>query len=280
MGDGVAAMRVLRSSFVMVTLVLTSLAAGAGVASAEPAVTVRPSAHLVEGSQVTVKTSGLPAGATARLIECDDFVVEVDVVGNCPDLVTVQADRRGRIATTVAVHDYVIKDFEFGARFLPVYCRADNCRIWVVWTDAAGTVNAVPSAPLEFRGSPATITATPTSGLLDGQRVTVSGTAVGGAGRRVVVAEEACFDIVQAAGCYGSVVLASTTVGPRGGWTVGTVQVHRFLADGTDCADAANILGACQLTARVLTADGGPDDSFGVARLGDPGVMLDFGAAS
>jgi hypothetical protein len=67
--------------------------------------------------------------------------------------------------------------------------------------------------------------------------------------------------------------LGSGTVRPDGTWGL-RVRVRRFLADGIDCAD--NILGQCQLTARILDGSGQPDDSFGVSRIGDPGVALSF----
>jgi hypothetical protein len=60
----------------------------------------------------------------------------------------------------------------------------------------------------------------------------------------------------------------------KGTWKVG-IRVQRFLADGTDCTDPG-ILGACQITARILDKAGAPDDSFGVSRIGQPGAPITF----
>ena len=70
-------------------------------------------------------------------------------------------------------------------------------------------------------------------------------------------------------------MLGSSTIQQDGSWGL-SARVLRRLADGTDCADTLNILGECQLTARILDASGQPDDSFGVSRTGDPGVVLTF----
>jgi hypothetical protein len=185
----------------------------------------------------------------------------------------VTSDAAGQVVATVTLADPVFRVEPFGDD-VPVYCRADVCRLFLVWTDTAGSTQAAASDPMEFSGSPATIDASPTSGLHRVQRVRVHGTAVGAEGRTVVVVEEACFAIVQGSGCYGTLVKGSGTVAPDGTYAM-PVRVTRYLADGTDCADPL-LLGSCQLTARILDASGQPDDSFGVSRIGDPGVRLTF----
>jgi hypothetical protein len=275
-----------RSLLVLVLAAALPLALAPAVASAAPAspavvsaptVTVTPHDNLRGGDPVVVKVSGLPASTAVRLVQCPFFDPFGDPLeqpycyGNTSSFTT---DANGALTTTVDVIDPVFVNEPFGDP-MPVYCRADQCRMFVAWTDASGTPQAVGSQKLKFTGLPATIAATPTDLLADGQRVVVTGTAFGAQGRKVVIVEEACYNMVQGAGCYGTRVLATGRVGPRGGWWI-PVNVHRYLADGTDCSDPDAITGVCQLTARILKSDGTPDDSFGVARLGRPGVQIDL----
>jgi Neocarzinostatin family len=264
-------MRVVRL-LALSAVVFGSVIAGAWPAAAAPSSTVTPSTGLAGGEQVAVQATGLPPGVSVRVIQCDQFNDDAEL--DCPDIASVVADGAGGVAVTVTLADPVFRSQPFGDA-VPVYCRADVCRIFLVWTDAEGSVQALASVPLEFVGSPATITATPTTNLRRRQRVQAAGTAFGAEGRTVMVVEEACFAIIQGSGCYGTLSLGSGTVRPDGTWAL-SVRVRRFLADGTDCADSGNILGQCQLTARILDASGQPDDSFGVARIGDPGVTLSF----
>ena len=94
------------------------------------------------------------------------------------------------------------------------------------------------SVPLRFHGSPATISVSPSTGLVDGQRVRLT---------------------------------AKDTF-------AATVPVSRFLPDGQDCTDM--FFEDCRISAIVLDAHGQPDDTFGVARLGDPGAYLSFAPES
>jgi hypothetical protein len=264
-------MRVVRV-LVLSVVVLGSLTAGAWPAAAAPSLTVTPSTDLAGGDQVAVQATGLTPGANVRVIQCDQFNDDVEL--DCSDIASVVADGAGGTAVTVTLADPVYRSQPFGDP-VPVYCRADVCRIFLVWRDAEGSIQALASAPLEFVGSPATITATPTTNLRRKQWVQAAGTAFGAQGRTVSVVEEACFSLVQGSGCYGTLLLGSASVRPDGTWGL-PVRVRRFLADGTDCGDSTNILGQCQLTARILDASGQPDDSFGVSRIGDPGVSLSF----
>jgi hypothetical protein len=251
-------------------LTLVSMGVGSGTAIADPGLTVTPTTGLAGGDQVTVRVTDLTPGASVSLIQCDQF--NNDVEYDCSSVASVVTDGTGAATTVVTLADPVFRIQPFGDP-VPVYCRADVCRIFAVWTD--DTTQALSSVPLEFLGSPATITATPTADLRKKQKVRVEGTALGAEGQTVDIVEEACFAIIQGSGCYGTRFLRSTTVRSDGTWA-SKVRVRRFLADGTDCADAFNILGECQLTARVLDASGQPDDSFGISRIGDPGVVLSF----
>jgi hypothetical protein len=234
---------------------------------------VSPKLHLSKGDQITVQASGLPPGTSARIIQCDQF--NDDVTLDCPDLASVPVNRKGGFATSVALADPVIRSEPFGDG-TPVYCRADVCRIFVVWTDSAGTTQVLSSQRLWFLGAPATIAVAPNTDLGPDQLIRASGTAKGAQGHVVELVEEACFSIVQGSGCYGTTPAVRTKVLGDGTWSRG-VTVQRFLADGTDCTDP-DILGACQVTARIIGSDGQPDDTFGIARIGDPGASIAFRA--
>jgi hypothetical protein len=245
-------------------------------AVATPSISVTPHDQLRGGEPVVVRATGLAPATAVRLVQCPFFDPEADPLDQpyCSDLATGTTDATGLLLTTVSVADPVYINEPFGDP-RPVYCRADTCRMFVTWLDSAGVRQDVGSKPLHFTGLPATLAVTPNVALQDGQRVVVSGSAYGAQGRTLVIVEEACYTMVQGAGCYGTRVLATSRVGSRGGWWL-KVPVHRSLADGTDCSDPDAITGVCQLTARILKPDGTPDDSFGVARLGQPGVQVDL----
>jgi hypothetical protein len=259
------------------TVADASPAAAGATAAAAVAVTVTPHDHLRGGEPVAVRATGLPAAINVTLVQCTFFDPFGDPLEQpyCYPQTTARTNASGVLAMTYTVRDPVFVNQPYGDP-TPIYCRADQCRIFVSWVDpATGTPMAVGSGKLGFTGLPATVTADPSTALSEGQRVVVTGTAYGGQGRTVVLVEEACYHQVQGAGCYGTRQLATGKVGPRGGFWF-SVKVHRYLADGTDCSDPDQITGWCQLTARVLTSDGSSDDSFGVARLGQPGVVLDL----
>jgi hypothetical protein len=247
----------------------------AQASSASPTLTVKPTGHLGAGSVVSVRMTHLPWNTPVRLVQCNQFDPNAinDESPYCPDLADTTSNGSGQVTDSVTLNDPVFVIQPFGDD-QPLYCRSQQCRLFAVWTNQAGTVKWL-SAQLWFTGSPATIAASPSTGLADGQRVHVTGTAIGASGRTVDVVEEACYDIIQGSGCYGTEALGSAVVGLHGGWSL-YVNVTRLLADGTDCADSANILGACQLTARVLTGSGQPDNTYGVASLGQPGASLTF----
>jgi hypothetical protein len=100
---------------------------------------------------------------------------------------------------------------------------------------------------------------------------------VGATGRRVVIVEEDCFAIIQGSGCDGSITLGSRRVDAHGRWQL-AVKVPRVLPDGVDCSHPDDFIfdSICQLTAHVLTCAGQPDDTFGVARIGQPAARLSF----
>jgi Neocarzinostatin family len=269
-----------RLSLVLPLALAAALGAGVGVvapsagavsATDAPTVTVTPSTGVAGGDVVTVDATGLAPDVAVRLIQCD--VYTGDPEQDCYPSTTVTADGAGTLSTSVTLADPVFRSEPFGDP-TPVYCRADACRIFAVWSDASGEQVAA-SDPLVFTGSPATITATPSSELRRRQWVRVQGTAYGAEGHAVVIVEEACFSIVQGSGCYGTIVKGVGTIAADGTYAL-RVRATRYLADGTDCADALNILGQCELSAQILDATGQPDDTFGLSQRGQPAAWLTF----
>ena len=258
----------------LVAVLVTASVLATGQADAASNVQVTPSANLAGEDVVRVRASGLPPEVPVRIIQCDQFNDDIEL--DCPIISTAVTDPAGGIEEQITVDDPVIRAQPFGDG-APVYCRADQCRIFVVWADAAGSTQFEASAALKFRGSPATIAGMPSSDLMDGQVVHVSGTAKGAGQQSIEVVEEACFAMVQGSGCYGTLPAASTIAAGNGRWSLDIV-VHSVLSDGKDCR--GDILGQCQLTARVLGDDGIPDDSFGISRIGDPGQLISFQAGT
>jgi hypothetical protein len=146
-----------------------------------PRVTVNPFAGLHDGDQVTVAARGLPAHTAVTIVECDTPTQyqEDDFFNGCLlGLATATTDSAGRLrvsATVPAVTDYY-QDPD--ANPDPEYCRDDMCRVFVEWTDAGGH-ESVGTRPMHFVGSPATIAISPSTGLTDGIRVRVTGSAKG-----------------------------------------------------------------------------------------------------
>jgi hypothetical protein len=262
-------MRIVRVIMLCAALLTTS-AVTAESAAADPTIQVLPSTGLAAGDTISVTSTGVTPSAAVRVIQCDVFVSSPD--SDCYDRATTTADSVGDVLINVTVADPVYRAQAFGDP-TPVYCRADACRIFLVWDDASGVQQVLASDALEFTGSPATIGANPGTDLHKRQRVLVNGTVYGAEGNTVRILEEACFAIVQGSGCYGEMPAVTTTVRSDGTY-VAHYRVQRFLADGTDCA--GDILGACELTAVVLDASGNPDDTFGLWRIGQPAAWLSF----
>jgi hypothetical protein len=260
--------------FLLFALMLFPLLSTPAHAQEPAGVDVTPSTGLASGDVVHVAATGLPPGVTVELMQCDVFFDNVDQDCFPTTFVTIADD--GMLSQDVTLSDPVYQNREFGDP-QPVYCRADTCHIFVVWNRSpeTGGTQVLSSDALEFTGSPATLTVSPSTDLKKKQKVQVVGTAFGAEGQAVQVFEEACFSIVQGSGCYGASLLGSTVVAADGTWTIGRVRVTRFLADGTDCTDPG-ILGACEVSASILDATGTPDDSFGVSLRGQPAVFLTF----
>jgi len=244
--------------------------AGAAAASA-PGVTVTPSSRLSGGDTVSVSGWGLTPRAGVQVIQCDVFTGDPEQ--DCWPRVTTTSGAHGGVHVQVSLLDPVYRTMPEGDP-KPIYCRADSCRIFLVWTDASGTQRVLQSSRLFFVGSPATIKATPATDLPASRLVKVTGTAFGANGHTVKVHEAACYSIVQGSGCYGDYSAVSSRVRSDGTYSV-SYRVHRYLIDGTDCA-SQDILGACELTVAVLDGARQADDSFGVSRRGQPAAWLQF----
>ena len=265
-------MRVAAMIAAVAALLSVSMLAVSTPARADPTVSVVPSTGLARGDVVRVSASGLEPLAAVRVIQCDVFLDNPDE--ECFDNTTTTADPTGGVSLDVTLGDPVFHAQEFGDP-KPVYCKSDTCHIFLVWFDANGVQQVASSDALEFTGSPATISASPSTDLRKTQRVAVQGTAIGAEGRRVQIVEEACFGIVQGSGCYGALPAVTTTVRADGTFST-HYRVKRFLSDGTDCT--GDILGFCELSVIVPDAAGNPDDTFGISRIGQPAVALSFSA--
>ncbi len=240
------------------------------VVSAGPVVTVSPAVALAGGDVVKVTAAGITPSASVQVIQCDTY--DGDPEDDCSPTVTTAASGTGHVTVNLTLADPVFRSQEFGDS-VPVYCRADRCRVFLAWTDAGGDQRDISSAPLKFKGAPATIAVSTSMNLHGRQLVGVRGSAFGARGHKVMVLEEACYAIIQGSGCYGQLPVVSGVVTSKGRYFV-RYRVRQFLADGTDCDDPG-ILGSCELSVIVLTR-GQPDNSYGLSSVGHPAAQITF----
>jgi hypothetical protein len=254
------------------TVITSSSATAAPTTPAAAHVSVHPSHGLDIYSVVTVSATGIAHDTTVNVIECDVPTTQTDDgAQGCAAIATPTTNARGALSVSLNAQDPVYRYEPFGDP-VPIYCRADVCRFFVEWTSADGVLHSVATAAMHFKGSPATIAASPSTGLADETRVHVTGSAKGSSGRYVTIVEESCFQIIQGDACLGAIPL--TTVELRGNDTYSaSVPVFRYLGDGEDCVGSFY---GCQLSVTVLNSDGEPDDTFGVSRLGQPNVAIAF----
>jgi Neocarzinostatin family len=229
-----------------------------------------PSKGLAGGETVRVTGTGITPLASVQVIQCE--APDGDPADFCAPALTTTASSSGTVSVQLTLTDPVWLAQEIGDS-IPIYCRADQCRVLLSWTDGEGQQQTLVSPRLYFTGAPATITVNQSANLHGHQLVGVRGTAFGAQGHQFEVLEEACYAIVQGSGCYGALPAADGTVGSNGRYYV-HYRVLQHLADGTDCNDPG-ILGQCELTVVILT-NGKPDDSFGVSSVGQPMVDITF----
>ncbi|MEU8191446.1 hypothetical protein [Micromonospora carbonacea] len=260
-------------SAVVLAVGLVAVSPPAPAASAQldpaPSVTARPAAGLSASSVVRVTATGLPGKTEVDIVQCDQETYDDDGsrIG-CPVVHTTTTSRLGRISERVNASARVYRSRPYGDDE-PVYCRADICRFLVEWV-VDGVRHSVATAPLEFTGDPATITATPNSGLVDGQPVEVAGTAKGSPSRYVAIVQTACFDIIQGSGCYDDTPLATVPLTEDDTFTA-SVNVRYWPSCAPD-----DFMTTCELHVVVYDAQGQPDGSFGSGWSGPHRASLGF----
>jgi hypothetical protein len=150
-GGGAAGETVkIKALLTVVLVLLVGVVTAPPAAAAEPAVTVSPSTGLEEGTQLSVRGSGLPAGVEVSVTECD-HVYEDDqggLLSACPTLATVTVSARGTVKADVGAVG-VTSRREFGAE-VPVYCNQNTCRVFLVWDDPDQGKSSVGSGILEY----------------------------------------------------------------------------------------------------------------------------------
>lgn len=244
------------------------------------AVYVSPHRGLQNGDRVAVWATGLPKATPVRVQQCNVFDDSIPASWGCPDLAVVTTSRFGTLFTTVVLRDPLMYNDGGPGAGRAVYCRADTCRIGLLTLPNENDEDQVlaQSAPLIFRGSPATVTAQPSTDLADYQWVHVTGTAYGAEGRLVRVVEHSCYEIIQGTGCYAEAAAVWTRVGSRGGYSVWYLARRILMSDDTpvDCNGTDDFLLRCVISAAVYRRDGTPDNSFGMESYGEPMVDISF----
>ncbi|MFI7436894.1 neocarzinostatin apoprotein domain-containing protein [Micromonospora haikouensis] len=235
---------------------------------AAPSVTARPASGLSASSVVRVTATGLPRKTEVAIVQCDTAAYDDGSRIGCPVVHTATTSGLGRISERVNVSITVYRSRPYGDDE-PVYCRADICRFFVEWV-VDGDRQSVATAALEFTGDPATITATPNSGLVDGQPVEVTGTAKGSPSRYVTIIQTACYDIIQGSGCFDDTPLATVPLTEDDTFTT-SVNVRYWPSCAPD-----DFMTTCELHVVVYDAQGQPDGSFGSGWSGPHSAYLGF----
>lgn len=246
-------------------LVVLVLAMTAGLVACDPPAgsgvkltAVTEATGLDPGDVVEVRVAGADPGQTVELFQC--------VVVECLPTSSVKAtaDQNGAVTVrwpVAGTAGATTWDWPYPAK--SASCRPPtSCRLFVAtgrgqYGEPTGVAST--SVALGLTGRQVRFTATPTQGLRGGQVITVTGTALGAAGRKVRIARMDHFlprneESLTKVG--GSVFV---TVRPDGSFS-GT---YRLPTTGADCSDGEPTR-ACEITAWVLKADGSAiDPSFG-----------------
>jgi hypothetical protein len=144
--------------------VVAVLVATAGVASAAPLVTITPNTGLQDGQVVQVHAEGYPAGDTVQINECGPNSA-------CRTLQTATITGAGTLDLPVVAHAQIRPAHGSSQSFLPTDCNG-GCNLGVLDSPA----NIAEGGPLTFVDGVTILegaTATPASGLHDGQSVHV-----------------------------------------------------------------------------------------------------------
>lgn len=218
-------MRCLAVAVAATVFTLGGHTAVASAAPPAPGVWVSPGTGLEAGDPVRVTARGLPAAMTVTVFLCqwpaDEWSWCETSLGRATTTV------RGTLSLRVRVADPVYYTPDPAIQPQPIYCRADTCRVFVTWTDATGAPVSVGSAPLEFTGSPATVTASPDTDLQDLQQVRVTGTAYGSHAGSVQIWQHECASHFGEVACWSDVLLATVPL-RRDDTFAATVRVHKY----------------------------------------------------
>lgn len=214
-----------------------------------PTLTADPSTGLLDGQSISVSGSGLGSKNDELLAEC--VTGATSPVESC-DVETadsVKTDGSGSFTTSYTA----VRMIEVGGSSSTVDCAtADACILVVI----DGNLSILAGTPISFADVvvvPPTVTAVPDTGLLDGQKITVSGTDWSPGGRigltECAVAGSVCEFTTSTTG-HGIIVGSAGTFS-------GPFTVNRFIEgeDGpVDCAQPST----CELEAVDI---GDPDET-------------------
>jgi hypothetical protein len=143
-----------------------------GAPSGTPTLTADPSTGLLDGQSISVSGSGLAAKNDDLLAEC--VTGATSPVESC-DVETVKTVKTGASGSFTTSYT-AVRMIEVGGSSSTVDCAtADACILVVI----DGNLSILAGTPISFADVvvvPPTVTAVPDSGLLDGQKITVSGT--------------------------------------------------------------------------------------------------------
>ena len=250
---------------------------GADISFGGASLSASKTTGLSGGTRITVQAKRVTPGAL-QLVQCDSYATgrEVSTDGHCGALTTVRSTSSGTVSAAVALADPVYHAYADGSK-VPVYCRDDACRLFLVSVDGEGNTRVEAQTDrLTFTGSSATLDAKPAANLAAVKWTTLWGRAAGAEGHSIKVVEQACYPADQDKACYGQLPVKWGKVKSDGTFVV-KYPAHRYLADQakTDCT-AVKTGAACRISIVVLDARGVRDDSFGVSKLGQPGVEITF----
>jgi hypothetical protein len=142
-----------------------------GPVAPAPTVTLTPGADHVDGEEVTITAEHLEPRRDVTLAECPAGAIDLDFY-TCHDVLDLRrTDAQGAVTFHHPAHDRINPNVG-----PPVDCREVTCSFVVTWYSA---VDEAPRADLHFDpdvpARPFGLTATPTTGLANGQTITVTG---------------------------------------------------------------------------------------------------------
>lgn len=219
-----------------------------------PTLSADPSTGLLDGQPIAVTGNGFTAKAEYDLVECpsgDTDALDCDAGTVEP----AKADATGSFSSTYTAVRTIV-GFESGT---DTDCAAAaGCAL----TAFDSNLTAVAETPISFADVaivPATLTADPSTGLLDGQKITVSGTEFAANSPVLLIECQSAADTVD---CSGS--LAEVTADSSGSFSTSypVTRIIEGLDGPVDCAQgsgcvitASNGDGTAQASAPIMFAD-------------------------